>query len=67
VGEDLRSQYLLSYRPNNLNEGGIFHSIRVETNYKELEVRARVGYFYGPNPVPVEMGGAPVAEQPAKP
>jgi VWFA-related protein len=53
IGEDLRSQYLLSYRPNNLNESGIFHRIRVEVNYNGLNVRARPGYWQGPSPVPI--------------
>ena len=48
IGEDIRSQYLLSYRPNNRNQGGIFHHIRVEIPYDQLKVRARPGYLYGP-------------------
>ena len=51
IGEDLRSQYLLTYRPNNLNERGIYHRIRVEVPYEALKVRARIGYFHGPRPV----------------
>jgi VWFA-related protein len=51
IGADIRSQYLLSYRPNNLNQGGIFHYIRVETPYEQLKTRARPGYFHGPSPV----------------
>ena len=51
VGEDIRSQYRLSYRPNNLNERGIYHRIRVEVPYEKLRVRHRVGYFHGPAPV----------------
>ncbi len=56
IGEDIRSQYLLTYRPNNLNESGIFHRIKVTVNYKGLRVRSRPGYFHGPAPVP---GGEP--------
>jgi VWFA-related protein len=62
IGEDIRSQYLLSYRPNNRNEGGIFHHIRVETPYEQLTVRARPGYLYAPAPV---AGGEPAATDPA--
>ncbi len=51
IGEDIRSQYLLSYRPNNRNESGLFHHIRVEVPYEQLKVRYRPGYFYGPAPV----------------
>ena len=51
IGEDLRSQYLLTYRPNNLNEKGIYHRIRIEIPYAALKIRSRIGYFYGPQPV----------------
>lgn len=51
IGEDIRSQYRLSYRPNNLNERGIYHRIRVEIPYAKLRVRHRVGYFHGPTAV----------------
>ena len=51
IGEDLRSQYLLTYRPNNLNDLGIYHRIRVEVPYEALKVRARIGYFHGPQAV----------------
>ena len=51
IGEDLRSQYLLTYRPNNLNERGIYHRIRIEVPYAALKVRSRIGYFHGPQPV----------------
>jgi len=56
IGEDLRSQYLLTYRPNNLNESGIFHRIEVKVAYDQLEVRARPGYFLGPSPVSPDTG-----------
>ncbi len=52
IGEDLRSQYLLTYRPNNLNDSGIFHRIEVEVSYERANVRARPGYWQGPAPVP---------------
>ncbi len=59
IGEDLHSQYLLTYRPNNLNTSGIFHRIEVTVPYDRAEVRARPGYFFGPRPVtegePVEV------------
>lgn len=44
IAEELHSQYLLSYNPNNLTEGG-FHEIRVVVNRAGLEVRTRPGYW----------------------
>ena len=49
IGEELHSQYLLSYRPNNLQVGG-FHRIRVEVAFDGLKVRTRPGYWFGPVP-----------------
>ena len=49
IGEELRSQYLLSYRPNNLHTGG-FHEIRVEVTMDGLRTRTRPGYWLGPIP-----------------
>jgi VWFA-related protein len=44
IGYDLRSQYLLSYNPNNKLEGG-FHRIYVEVMRPGLKVRTRPGYW----------------------
>lgn len=52
IGEDIRSQYRLSYRPNNLNERGIYHRIVVKVPYDKIRLRHRVGYFHGPTAVP---------------
>ena len=52
IGEDIRSQYRLSYRPNNLNDRGIYHRIEVKVPYQRIRLRHRVGYFHGPNPMP---------------
>ena len=49
LGEELHSQYLLSYNPDNLDEGG-FHDIRVEVNRPRLEVRTRPGYWVAARP-----------------
>jgi VWFA-related protein len=49
LNEDLHSQYLLSYSPNNLNEGG-FHQIRVVVKHPNLAVRTRAGYWIGGKP-----------------
>lgn len=44
ISEELHSQYMLSYSPNNPAEGG-FHEIRVVVNRPNLEVRTRPGYW----------------------
>ena len=44
ISQELHSQYLLSYSPNNQEEGG-FHEIRVVVNRPNLEVRTRPGYW----------------------
>lgn len=51
IGEDLHSQYLLSYSPNNLNDRGIYHEVKIQVPYSNAELRYRPGYFYGPRPV----------------
>ena len=50
IGEELRTQYLVSYRPNNLAKGG-FHQIKVEVAFDGLKVRTRPGYWLGPVPI----------------
>jgi|SRR5271165_355517 len=47
LGEELHSQYLLAYSPNNTKEGG-YHDIKVVVNRPNLEVRTRPGYWSGP-------------------
>ena len=49
ISEEIHSQYLLSYVPNNLTEGG-FHDIRVVVNRSGLEVRTRPGYWVAARP-----------------
>lgn len=44
ISQELHSQYMLSYSPNNQIEGG-FHEIRVVVNRPNLEVRTRPGYW----------------------
>lgn len=44
ISNELHSQYLITYRPANL-EGG-YHNIRVEVNRPVDEVRTRPGYFF---------------------
>ncbi len=49
IGDELHSQYLLSYSPNNQTEGG-FHDIKVIVNRPNLEVRTRPGYWVAARP-----------------
>jgi len=49
LGAELHSQYLLSYTPSNLHEGG-FHEIKVVVNRPNLEVRTRPGYWVAARP-----------------
>lgn len=44
IGTEIRSQYVLSYVPNNKIEGG-FHKIRVEVKKPGLKVTTRPGYW----------------------
>jgi VWFA-related protein len=44
LGDELHSQYLLTYSPNNLQEGG-WHKIVVEVMRQGLHVRTRDGYY----------------------
>jgi VWFA-related protein len=45
LGEELHSQYLISYTPNNRMEGG-WHSIRVEVlGRSDLKISTRPGYW----------------------
>jgi VWFA-related protein len=49
ISEELHSQYLLSYQPNNQGEGG-FHDIKVTVNRRNLDVRTRPGYWVAARP-----------------
>ncbi len=49
IGDELHSQYLLSYRPTNMSEGG-FHHIVVQVTKPGLEVRTREGYWIAAKP-----------------
>jgi Ca-activated chloride channel family protein len=57
IGDELRHQYALAYSPAGRSADGKYHTIRVQTDRKDVVVRARKGYFS----VPI---GAP---QPATP
>jgi len=48
VGAELHSQYLITYNPNNRDEGG-FHTITVQiAGRKDVKTRTRPGYWLGP-------------------
>ena len=49
LGEELHSQYILSYTPNNMAEGG-WHKIKVDVNRPSLDVRARKGFWMAAKP-----------------
>jgi VWFA-related protein len=57
IGEEIHGQYLLSYSPSNIGEGG-FHKIRVELNKTGLTVRSRPGYWS--MDVEAQRGSAPI-------
>jgi VWFA-related protein len=44
IGDEIHSQYLLTYLPNNTNEGG-YHEIEVKVLKRDLKVTARQGYW----------------------
>jgi len=45
IEDELRSQYVISYHPANFDADGRFRSIEITTLKKDLQVRARKGYF----------------------
>lgn len=68
IGQELHNQYLLTYRPNNLEKQG-FHTIRVAVLRPDVAVRTRPGYLYLPqapkSPASSPSGSSPSPE--AKP
>jgi len=44
LGEELHSQYLLTYVPNNQDEGG-YHNIVIQVLKPDMKIRARDGYY----------------------
>jgi Ca-activated chloride channel family protein len=45
IEDELRSQYVVSYNPANFDADGRFRSIEITALKKDLQVRARKGYF----------------------
>jgi len=48
LGEELHSQYLLTYRPTNQDEAG-YHNIVVQVLKPDMKIRARDGYYWAGN------------------
>jgi Ca-activated chloride channel homolog len=45
IEDELRSQYVVSYRPADFDADGRYRSIEITTLKKDLQVRARKGYY----------------------
>jgi len=45
IEDELRSQYVVSYHPADFNADGRFRSIEILALKKDLQVRARQGYY----------------------
>ena len=45
IEDELRSQYAVSYKPSNFDADGRFRSIEITALKKDLQVRARRGYY----------------------
>jgi len=45
IEDELRSQYAVSYKPSEFDTDGRYHSIEITAVKKDLQVRARRGYY----------------------
>jgi Ca-activated chloride channel homolog len=45
IEDELRSQYIVSYRPADFDADGRYRTIEISSSKKDLQVRARKGYF----------------------
>jgi VWFA-related protein len=45
IEDELRSQYVVSYKPADFDADGRYRSIQITANKKDLQVRARRGYY----------------------
>ena len=52
IGDELRHQYALVYSPAGRAPDGKYHTIRIQTDRKDVIVRARKGYYSVPIPAP---------------
>src|SRR6202035_1230124 len=56
IGDELRHQYALAYSPTGRSADGKYHTIRIQTDRKDVIVRARKGYYSAPIPAPAMPG-----------
>jgi VWFA-related protein len=61
IGDELRHQYALAYSPAGRSPDGKYHTIRIQTDRKDVVVRARKGYYSVPIPAPGAKSAAPPA------
>ncbi len=59
IGDELRHQYALAYSPAGRSSDGKYHTIRIQTDRKDVIVRARKGYFSVPIPAPAASAAPP--------
>src|ERR1700694_2465072 len=59
IGDELRHQYALAYSPAGRAPDGKYHTIRIQTDRKDVVVRARKGYFSVPIPAPGKSAAPP--------
>jgi VWFA-related protein len=57
IGDELRHQYALAYSPAGRIPDGKYHTIKIQTDRKDVTVRARKGYFS----VPIPTQGKPAS------
>ncbi len=48
---EMKSQYVVTFRPKQTNEPGSFHSLKIEPRARKLRIRARSGYYADNAPV----------------
>jgi len=59
IGDELRHQYALAYSPAGRAPDGKYHTIRIQTDRKDVVVRARKGYYSVPIPAPGKPAAPP--------
>jgi VWFA-related protein len=45
IEDELRSQYIVSYKPSDFASDGRYRTIQITANNKDVQVRARRGYY----------------------
>ena len=61
IGDELRHQYALAYSPAGRSPDGKYHTIKIQTDRKDVVVRARKGYYSIPIPLPPAKPATPPA------